>query len=60
MLVLVYVDDLIITGSNSALISPVIHDLSSAFVMKDLGDLLYFLGIEVHRSAEGILLTQTK
>lgn len=49
VLVLVYVDDLIITWSDSVIINSVIHNMSTAFAMKDLGNLHYFLGVEVHR-----------
>lgn len=42
-LVLVYVDDIIITGNHSSFITTLIRQLSSKFAMKDLGDLHYFL-----------------
>jgi histone deacetylase 1/2 len=58
---LVYVDDIIITGSSANLIQQLIHKLNSEFSLKDLGKLDYFLGIEVHHSSFGsLLLTQTK
>jgi histone deacetylase 1/2 len=58
---LVYVDDIIITGSSNSLIQTVIQKLNSEFSLKDLGKLDYFLGIEVHQSASGsLLLSQTK
>lgn len=44
--VLVYVDDLIISGNNSAAFRVFKHYLSTCFHMKDLGVLKYFLGIE--------------
>lgn len=47
-LVLVYVDDIILTGSDSDFVTQLITQLSSRFVMKDLGQLHYFLGIEVN------------
>lgn len=59
-LVLVYVDDIVITGSNTVFISDLIAKLSSKFVMKDLGPLSYFLGIEIQSYANGLLLTQAK
>ena len=58
--VLVYVDDLIISGNNSAALSSFKAYLSDCFRMKDLGPLKYFLGIEVARSADGFFLSQRK
>ncbi|GAA0164382.1 transmembrane signal receptor [Lithospermum erythrorhizon] len=56
--VLVYVDDLILSGNNSAAVLSVKEYLSSCFHMKDLGVLKYFLSIKVARSQEGIFLSQ--
>lgn len=60
ILVLVYVDDIILTGSNSYLIQQVIQDMHQTFALKDLGDLNYFMGIEVVKSANGLYLSQAK
>uniref|UniRef100_M1CY31 Reverse transcriptase Ty1/copia-type domain-containing protein n=1 Tax=Solanum tuberosum TaxID=4113 RepID=M1CY31_SOLTU len=56
--VLVYVDDLIITGSDSDFITTFIHILDQQFSLNDLGSLHYFLGIEVSPSSNGIILSQ--
>ncbi|XP_060674740.1 retrovirus-related Pol polyprotein from transposon RE1 isoform X2 [Ziziphus jujuba] len=59
-MILVYVDDIIITGNNAIFVNQLIGDLNQQFSLKDLGDLHFFLGIEVHRS-EGVMhLTQSK
>jgi hypothetical protein len=47
LLLLVYVDDIIVTSNKQALLSRLVSRLSSEFSMKDLGPLHYFLGIEV-------------
>jgi hypothetical protein len=56
--ILLYVDDLIITGADLDEINRVKRELAASFDMKDLGDLHYFLGIEVIRTPEGILISQ--
>ncbi|KAL9293162.1 putative RNA-directed DNA polymerase [Arabidopsis thaliana] len=58
--VLVYVDDLIITGTSIHIVNKFKHYLSSCFHMKNLGPLRYFLGIEVARSPTGMYLCQRK
>ncbi|RVW51507.1 Retrovirus-related Pol polyprotein from transposon RE2 [Vitis vinifera] len=60
VVLLVYVDDIVITGSDSALLSQLKTHLSESFHMKDLGSLTYFLGLEVHHSPSGISLNQHK
>lgn len=57
---LVYVDDIIVTGNSSSLIQHIISQLHSNFALKQLGELDYFLGIQVHKASNGLLLTQTK
>ncbi|CAM8975868.1 unnamed protein product [Rhodiola kirilowii] len=57
---LVYVDDVILTGTSSDIIQKVkafIHDL---FKIKDLCQLRYFLGFEMSRSDDGLFLNQRK
>jgi histone deacetylase 1/2 len=59
--ILVYVDDIIITGSSPPLIDRLISKLNTAFSLKDLGQLDYFLGIEVKHLPNGCLfLSQSK
>ncbi|GKA28268.1 ribonuclease H-like domain-containing protein [Tanacetum coccineum] len=53
---LVYVDDIIITGNSVS----EIENLKSKFMIKDLGKLKYFLGIEVGDTEKGICLNQRK
>jgi Reverse transcriptase (RNA-dependent DNA polymerase) len=58
--VLVYVDDLIITGNNQLEIDCVKRDLKNKFDIKDLGKLKYFLGIEIAHSPKGLFISQRK
>ncbi|XP_021836873.2 uncharacterized mitochondrial protein AtMg00810-like [Spinacia oleracea] len=58
--ILVYVDDLIVTGNDMKSITEAKAFLSSQFYMKDTGELRYFLGIEVDRNNQGIFLCQKK
>ncbi|KAH9673545.1 retrovirus-related pol polyprotein from transposon RE1 [Citrus sinensis] len=57
---LIYVDDILITGNSSYHISQMIHHMSKLFSMKDLGPVHYFLGIEATQTAMGLHLCQTK
>ena len=56
----VYVDDILITGSDQAEVNHVKHHLNQCFGIKDLGQLHYFPGFEVSYVPEGIVLSQKK
>ena len=60
VIILVYVDDLLITGNNVKLIQEAKEILHHNFKMKDLGELRYFLGIEFARSKDGIMMNQRR
>lgn len=57
---LVYVDDVIITGSNVTLIEQVVTCLDKVFALKDLECLSYFLEFQVHYLESGFLVNQAK
>nr|GEV57694.1 putative reverse transcriptase, RNA-dependent DNA polymerase [Tanacetum cinerariifolium] len=57
---IIYVDDIIITGNDESEIKKLKEGLCTEFEMKDLGNLRYFLGIEVMRSQQGIFICQKK
>jgi hypothetical protein len=54
------VDDIIITNSEQKATEGLLHQLGREFALKDLGDLHYFLSIEVHKVTNAIVLTQEK
>jgi hypothetical protein len=58
--VLIYVDDILVTSSSEKSTTTLLKDLQDKFALKDLGDLNYFLGIEVTKTTYGIMLTQKK
>ncbi|XP_040948738.1 uncharacterized mitochondrial protein AtMg00810-like [Gossypium hirsutum] len=60
VVLLIYVDDLLITGSSASMIDELKQFLHLNFKMKDLGVLKFFLGIEIMRSNKGIILNQRK
>ncbi|KAK6122738.1 hypothetical protein DH2020_043518 [Rehmannia glutinosa] len=57
---LVYVDDVLLTGSNESDIAHLKHYLDGLFTIKDLGYAKYFLGVEIARSEQGTYLCQRK
>ncbi|PRQ44685.1 putative RNA-directed DNA polymerase [Rosa chinensis] len=58
MVVLLYVDDMIVTGSDEGEIAKLRAELSTRFDMKILGELSHFLGLEVKNMKDGVLLSQ--
>ena len=60
LIVLIYVDDIILTGSSSTQISSLNAKLNSVFALRDLGKLSYFLGIEVAYHDGSMTLSQSK
>ncbi|KAJ3708562.1 hypothetical protein LUZ61_012267 [Rhynchospora tenuis] len=57
---LVYVDDIIITGNDNVAIHTLMKSLDDQFSIKNLGQLNYFLGIEVIHHNSGMHLSQTR
>ena len=55
---LLYVDDIVLTASSPGLLRRIISALQQEFAMKDLGALHHFLGMQVQRSGDGLLLSQ--
>ena len=60
ILLLLYVDDMIISGDALNDIQELKNFLSQQFEMKDLGHLSYFLGLEITHSTDVLYITQVK
>ena len=59
-ILIVYVDDIVITGDDIQEIDSLKRQLQTEFKVKDLGRLKYFLGMEIARSKQGIFISQRK
>ena len=60
LILVLYVDDLLITGSSASAIATVKRALHDRFLMTDMGPLHFFLGLEISQNATGIKLSQAK
>jgi hypothetical protein len=59
LILLLYVDDILLTGFTASLVTNFIQLMQSEFSMKDLGPLHHFLGIEIQPTIDGLHLSQT-
>lgn len=57
---LVYVDDILLTGSDLQMLTTIKTQLHNEFSIKDLGNIHYYLGLEFIRTKQGITMTQQK
>ena len=53
----VYVDDILLTGKDALLLDRLTNDLNKKFTSKNLGQIHYFMGVEAYRDAMGLYLT---
>ncbi|RVW21205.1 Retrovirus-related Pol polyprotein from transposon RE1 [Vitis vinifera] len=60
IVVSVYVDDLLVTGSNEKLVKEFKAEMLKVFEMTDLGLMSYFLGMEVKQDHDGVFISQKK
>lgn len=60
VVLLLYVDDIILTGNVESHVQAVISQLTKKFDMKDLGLLHYFLGLQIEYQSQGIFVHQSK
>ncbi|KAI0527444.1 hypothetical protein KFK09_003045 [Dendrobium nobile] len=59
LFVLIYVDDILITGNNPVQIQHILKQLQAEFKLKQLGDISLFLGIQVIKTTTGYFLSQS-
>jgi len=59
LILLLYVDDILLTGSSTTLVSTFIQLLSSEFTMEDLGQIHHFLGIEISQTSGSLHMSQS-
>ncbi|GJX10119.1 uncharacterized mitochondrial protein-like protein [Tanacetum coccineum] len=57
---LIYVDDILLTGSDKTMIQSIKHQLDQQFSIKDLGSLHYYLGIEILHNSKGLVMSHIK
>lgn len=55
---LIYVDDMLVTGTSPSAIKQIISQLGEQFSLKDLGEVKHFRGVEVSQTAQGLHLSQ--
>jgi hypothetical protein len=56
----VYVDDIVFGGSSNALVARFAEDMSREFVMSMMGELQFFLRLQIKQSMEGTFVHQAK
>ena len=60
ILLILYIDDIIITSDDLSGIQELNNFLSQQFEIKDFGHLSYFLGLEITHSTDELYITQVK
>jgi hypothetical protein len=60
LVVLVYVDDIVFGGSSNSLVARFAEDMSREFEMSMMGELQFFLGLQIKQSKEGTFVHQAK
>jgi hypothetical protein len=57
---LLYLDDIILTGNSTVAITSLITQLAATFELKDLGPLRYFLGLQIEYGSDCLFVHQQK
>jgi hypothetical protein len=56
LIISLYVDDLLVTGSNTQQVEEFTQKMMQAFEMTDLGPMTYFLGMEIKQNKNEIFI----
>ncbi|GJS56771.1 uncharacterized mitochondrial protein-like protein [Tanacetum coccineum] len=57
---LIYMDDILLTGNDKSLLQSIKQQLDQQFSIKDLGSLHYYLGIEILQNSKGLVMSKRK
>jgi hypothetical protein len=60
IIILIYVDDILVTSPDFTLIARLVSKLQGDIPIKDLGNINYFLGVEVLHAPQGLFLSQRR
>ncbi|XP_047251356.1 uncharacterized protein LOC124886573 [Capsicum annuum] len=60
LVVSLYADDLLVIGSNKAMVNQFKREMETKFKMSDLGEMNYFLEMEIHQATNGIFISPEK
>ncbi|GKC14960.1 retrovirus-related pol polyprotein from transposon TNT 1-94 [Tanacetum coccineum] len=60
IMLLIYVDDILLVGDCQTLLTNIKQKLLKEFIIKDLGHLNYYMGIEFLRNSSGLTMSQRK
>ena len=60
LLVQIYVDDIIFGSTNDSLCKEFSQDMQSEFEMSMMGELNFFLGLQIKQTKNGIFISQSK
>lgn len=55
---LVYVDDVVLTGSDDKYVQSIVKKIIEEFAIRELGDLCYLMGMQVKRNKDEIIYTR--
>jgi hypothetical protein len=60
LIVQVYMDDIVFGGLSNSLVARFVEDMSREFEMSMMGELQFFLGLQIKQSKEGTFVHQAK